>query len=172
MPLSYKRKFAVEDCYHREVPDRTIDGVTREFEELGMAIKRDKNNRFYLFYVFLVRYHGCSFADDNGVLNQKIVNQIFAVSPHESAQDAEYFSKDHDKIIAAASAADIDYVVGSKEHGENAPTWLAELFLNCEYTVYTREGGENEGRTYIDKFDMTKADLGGVEKKIIQKMLV
>lgn len=174
VPLLYKRPFDVEECYHREVPDRYIQGVARKFEELGMAVRRAKDETYYLFYVFAVKYAGCSFADDRGNLNLLVVNKIFSPSANGETGDVEYFVKDHDKIVAAATATDIDYVIGSKENQGNASPWLRELFANKDYAVITkvRDHSGDVVAEFRDRFDMTTADLGAVEKKIIQKLMV
>ncbi|MBQ9336792.1 MAG: hypothetical protein IJS14_05795 [Lentisphaeria bacterium] len=104
IPLKFDSAFSLLECYHREVPPRIHpDG----FDELGFIIRKLKDGRVYLFYVFLAYYNNYHFNNDAGQLDMDTVKKLFAVD--EAAEPPEFFVKDHDPVVAALHYDELFY---------------------------------------------------------------
>lgn len=141
----------------------------------GIALKCERNGdgvRYYLFYVFTVRYSGVKFADGNGVLNQMGINRIFAVDPDASAGHVEYFRKDHERIIAAANAFDVYNALSKDGNKAEVNPCLRNLFEQMDFAVCCGDDESPGCGKMVEHFDLTTAEFGPVEMRIVQKLML
>ena len=126
IPFKFGDEFSVEKCYYREVPPNVKPA---NFEELGFMIRRVKDGRIYLFFLFVVHYD-CRFRKPGTrEIDWETVNKVFLTSKEEEGKPKEYFYKDHDPIITVQTPRAIyrHFFEGENEEGgSSGDEWISD----------------------------------------------
>ena len=175
VPMRYGMTFAPSECYHREVPVSQVG--ERAPEELGLAIKcelLEDQRRYYLFYVYKVFYPEVVFVKDDGSLDKKTIDSIFAVNGSGTKSIVQYFTKDHDVIVAAASVSDFRNGIGSGRDLDRVQNINLRTLLSCDdYEITTRVHDVLTGRDecWTDHHNMNESSFGPVERRVLEGLL-
>lgn len=149
VPQRYGATFNIMDCYHREVPS-----TPSRLEEYGMALSK-QGSSYYLFYIFFARYDDFCFIK-NGKLDYAVMKRVF------SGEYGKMFAKDHDEILHATTFKNLYKAITQQLCDDD---FLVRLMAQKKRKFIRIENG----KPYITfKFDLSKAQFKGVEKKIVE----